>query len=372
MPAFQPPAKPLPKIFGLLLRQTPARAVANPRIAFVDSARGLLVLLMVASAASVLPMGGIEKAGLARLAEFTSTFTAPAFFLLAGVFLHRSMRRPWPMFFLQKVAPLIWRYVLWAGVGTLIGLWLRAPLSPALLLRALGRIVIDPPAMLLIVCALPLSFVGVRLLRGLPILLVMPIAAALEIAHLSYGGLIPASFCRLFVYLYIGHVFAPEIRTLARYAVQNRTHALYGLIIGALLNAFAAFVTLPFVGVPLASLPFASLALGLCGAAATIVLASLLEVDFDTSALRWIGQRALGLYFAGFVLVEALQAAALKLPAGFPSGAVLLFAGASVLSVALIVAFVQRRGAAPSHIAATSHIEGGKPMASMASGAAPQ
>ena len=144
--------------------------------------------------------------------------------------LSRAIRRPWPHYLVHKVAPLVWRYVLWGALTSLALAALHAPFKSAMIGRVFVSLVVEPPAMLLVLCALALSFLAARLVRGLPVLVVLPFAALLEIAHLKWGGPIPASFCRSFVYLYVGHVFATDIRALARWASLHRETALAGLV----------------------------------------------------------------------------------------------------------------------------------------------
>ena len=318
---------------GSLVQRTRSALRAQARLTCVDTARGLLVVcLIVVALAAASPA---QPAPLALLAAFLSTFAEPAFFVLAGMFLYRAMRLSWIDFLRVKIAPLVWRYMLWGASGTLLALWLQAPLSAATLMRGFARVLLDPPAMLLVVCALAISLAAVRVLRGLPIIVALPVAAALEIFHVTYGGPIPTAFCRLFVYIYIGHMFAPEIRQFTRYVTQHRGNAVCGLAVWTAMNAIAISIAPPMAAGSVATLPFASLGFGLVGAAAIIAIACLIDGHAGTAILRRAGENALGLYLIGFILIEIWRALAPGLPAQALGAALLCCLGVVVFAIAM-------------------------------------
>ncbi len=327
---------------GGMRQRAPSRDAS--RVEFVDIARALTVCAMIAGAiVAAIPPAHPARPWLAILTELTAPFALPAFFVLAGVFLHRSMRSSLPSFFVHRVAPLVWRYILWTTVGTLIALLFKLPISFAVLLRCVARVLLDPPAMLLVVCVLAVCLALVRLTRAAPALLALPAGAALEICHPDFGGAIPSGVYNLFIYLYIGHVFAPEIRRFARYVARNRRQAGCGLAIWALLNAVAVHAHVPFVQAgSIASLPFASLGFGLAGVAGVIALASLSAEAACAPILRWIGARALGVYFLSFVTIEVCGATMPNV-AGYTVLAIFLCAlGAGMLALAMARGFASR------------------------------
>lgn len=353
-------------------RTLSAKAGDPSRLAWLDGARGVATLLMIAIGAATLPFSPYEKAGLGAIAAYASPFAAPTFFLVAGLLLRNSLKAPWPTFLLHKVTPLIWRYILWGAAGTLGALWLSALLRPGYLVHSFARTLIDPPAMLLVLCALPLCFIVLRALRAMPLALLAPLAITLEILTPMHGGPIVATFCRLFVYLYFGYVFATEVKTLTRFVASHRILAIQGLVIWAILNGLAVFVPIPFAhGATLAQLPFASLGLGLFGAAAMIVLARLTETGAETISARHIGERALGVYLSGFLLIEALRGASVRFASGFAPGAGLLIAGGVILVAAIVGFFLRSRANAPL-APASAEFAGGKARLEIASRASSQ
>ena len=309
------PTSRAPRIEASFRRALIARETGASRLVFVDIARGLIVLLMIATAMISATMRGGGDSPFSSILAFTASFAAPTFFLLAGVFLHRFNHLPWSDYFVRKLAPLIWRYILWGSAGVVLALWPWTPVKPGLLLSGLGRLFFNPPAMLLILIVLAISLALVRLLRGLPVVLTLPVIAGLEVANVNYGGPIPASVSQLLIYLYLGNAFAPEIRQFARYATRSKKQVACGLVVWALLNGVATLAPLPLAGAPnLAHLPFASLGLGVFGAAAIVALASLITDSSEASILRWIGERGLGVYLVSFILIGPLQIVSLKTP----------------------------------------------------------
>lgn len=299
-------------------RRAPLATPPAPEpLAFLDTAWGLLVLLTVfAASVATTPNDVPRSAFLARAESFASPFVTPAFFLLAGVVLHRSIDAPWPAYLMRKVAPLAWRLVAVASVAALVASWLRTMQNPLRLLPgALTGLLLDPPPLFLILAQLVLCFLAARALRGVRALVALPVLAALEIGHPDFGGPFFAGSCRLMVYLYAGHIFAPEIRQIARFSARDHQYAVAGIAAWALANLIATSVRLPMAGNPLVStLPFASLGLGLFGAAAIVSFASLIDNIANTATLRWIGARALGAFLGYYLLVEIWRALAPRVP----------------------------------------------------------
>lgn len=330
--------------YGSMVAQAETYDARMPaRLGYVDAARGIATLAMIFAGFAQLPFGAAEKFAFTRLASVVEPFATPAFCVIAGLMLQRALRDSWPRYFMRKVAPFVWRYVMWATLAALAMAALQAPLNSTILGRVLVGVVIEPPQMLVILCGLALAFFAARLARGWPVLIILPIAATLEIALGGTGGPIPASFFRCFVYLYVGHVFAPEIRMLARRAAQHRAEALSALLVWTIITAFAALAPIPFTDEgTLATLPFASLGFGLAGAAAIIATASLVEGTEEAGVLRWIGVRALPIYLAGFVGFVALRVLAIGWPVVFAPGAGLIMLSAAVLAATLAVVLAGR------------------------------
>lgn len=98
---------------------------ASPRESWVDTARGLTIILVVLFHA----MRGISGSGLLPrdsvlyLLDFTVyTFHMPAFFFFSGLFVRRALARPPRIFWPGRIRALLWPYALWMTleIGMLI------------------------------------------------------------------------------------------------------------------------------------------------------------------------------------------------------------------------------------------------------------
>lgn len=326
---------PRPGLFG-----APVAGPAPEQLRFLDTAWGLLVLVMAfAGATSALAGGAVELSWPAKVARFVAAFGAPAFFMLAGLLLKSAIEAAWPAYFAGHVAPLAWRAALFTLAGAVLVALLGGHDIPRLYPpRALVKALLDPPVMILLIEQLALCLLFIRLLRGLRAAVALPVLMALEIAHPDIGGPLFSGACRLLIYLYVGHIFAPELRQLARFVARDHKAATIGLVTWAVFNIVATSVPLPLEGGPtIAALPFASLGLGLFGACAVIALASLIDSLVNPGLLRWIGARALGAWFGYFLLIEAWRALEPRMPAR-ASLAIMLLAIASAVALAVMMA----------------------------------
>src|SRR6185369_13314240 len=97
---------------------------------------------------------------------------------------------------------------------------------------------------------LPIFFIVTKATRGLPVLVIWTVLAALEIAHVETGWTVIDEFCNRFVYFYTGYILADRIFQIAA-AVQTRPwFAALGLAAWALFNGFYVYIGLdgkPFV-----------------------------------------------------------------------------------------------------------------------------
>ncbi len=121
---------------------------------------------------------------------------------------------------------------------------------------------IDPFGTLWFIYLLPVFFVFIKLTRRVPVPVIWLFGAALEIAHINTGWMVPDEFAARFVYCYTGYIFAKPIFALTARAQTAPLFALAGLLAWGLLNG-----TMVYLGYE--RLPFVSLALGLAGACAS-------------------------------------------------------------------------------------------------------
>ena len=266
------------------------------RIAFVDYGKGFCIVLVVMMH-SVL---GLEAAvghegWLHAVVEFAKPFRIPSFFLIAGLFLSRSIDSDWRSYLDRKVLHFVYFYALWltiqfafkfpgmargAGIGSATWSYVEAFMQPF--------------GTLWFIYLLPIFFVVTKLTRPLPPLLVWLAAAALEIAHISTGAVVIDEFASRFVYFYSGYLFARTVFAFSDEVTARAPLALIGLLAWGVLNGV-------LVARGWAELPLVSLSLGMVGAAALIAAAALLAQRNLCPPLRWCGQNSLIIYLAFFL-----------------------------------------------------------------------
>jgi len=266
------------------------------RIAFVDYGKGFCIILVVMMH-SVL---GLEAAvghegWLHAVVEFARPFRIPSFFLIAGLFLSRSIDSDWRSYLDRKVLHFVYFYMLWLtiqfafkfpglahGQGTGQAIWSYA------------EALVQPFGTLWFIYLLPIFFLVTRLTRPLPPLLVWLVAAALEIAHVKTGSVVIDEFAARFVYFYSGYLFARAVFAFADEVTPRAPLALAGILAWGALNGV-------LVVRGWAELPLVSLALGMIGTAALIAAAALLAKRDLCPPLRWCGQNSLVIYLAFFL-----------------------------------------------------------------------
>jgi uncharacterized membrane protein YcfT len=273
------------------------------RVAWVDYAKGFCVILVVMMHSTLgvgEAMGG--EGFLHTLVAFAKPFRMPDFFMIAGLFLSRTIDRDWRTFVDRKVVHFAYFYLLWLAIQWLLkgGLIEGQGLSVALDRLALG--LIEPFGTLWFIYLLPIFFVMTKLIRHVPPSFPLLAAALLETARIRTGWTVPDEFAARYVYFLSGYIFAPHIFALADWVSTNRTEAVSGLLLWACANAMIVFAPSPFMDYKnLASLPLVSLVAGIAGAAAVVVLARLLSDVRWTRWLGYCGQNSIVIYLAFFL-----------------------------------------------------------------------
>jgi uncharacterized membrane protein YcfT len=281
------------------------------RIDWVDYAKGICIV-MVVMMHSVL---GVELAAgqtgfMTHVVAFAKPFRMPDFFLISGLFLGVVIDRDWRTYLDRKVMHFAYFYVLWM----IIQFAFKAPgLAgqhgwPSVSVLFLESF-IEPFGTLWFIYLLPVFFVVTKATRRLPPALIWSIAAALEMTHLSTGWTAIDEFAARFVYFYSGYLFAANVFALSERARARPALAMAGLALWALINA-------ALVHDDISEWPVISLALGLAGATAIIVIATLLARQHWLGFLRFLGEHSIVIYLAFFLPMATARVLLLKF-AGF-------------------------------------------------------
>lgn len=300
------------------------------RVDWVDYAKGWCIVLVVLMHATL----GVEEAlgqqsWLHGFIEWARPFRMPDFFLVAGLFLSRTIDRPWRDYLDRKVLHFAYFFVLWTVIQGAPKFALAGADPPAIL-GGLAFAMIEPFGTLWFVYLLPIFFVTTKLARRTPPEAVLLVAAALQMSGLHTGSTVIDEFAARFLYFYAGYLFAPQLFRLAEKARAHMRLTAAAIVAWGIVNGLA-------VTSGSAALPGVSLMLGFAGAAAVVAFSALLAQMRAFPALRRLGGRSLAIYLAFFLPMAAARIALLK--AGILDGGAMALV---VTAIAIIVpTFVQ-------------------------------
>src|SRR5690348_9001336 len=277
------------------------------RIDWVDYAKGFCIIFVVMMHSTL----GVEAAAghegwLHPVVAFALPFRMPDFFLISGLFLANVIDRPWRQYADRKVVHFAYFYLLWMTIQFAV----KAPgmvheQGAIDVARLYVLSLIDPFGTLWFIYLLPVFFVFIKLTRRVPFPVIWLFGAALEIAHINTGWMVPDEFAARFVYCYTGYIFAKPIFALTARAQAQPLVGLAGLFVWGLLNG-----TVVHLGYEI--LPFVSLGLGLAGACAVVTVASLIAKADLFKPLRYCGRNSIVIYLGFFLPMAATRAVLLK------------------------------------------------------------
>jgi uncharacterized membrane protein YcfT len=308
-----------------------------PRIDWVDYAKGICIVMVVMMHSTL----GVEAAAgetgfMHVLVAFAKPFRMPDFFLISGLFLARVIDRDWRTYLDRKVVHFAYFYVLWVTIQFAFKAPAFAAEGGAMnVVKMYLESFIEPFGTLWFIYLLPIFFVVTKLTRNVPVVVMLVIGAALEMAPIVTGWTVIDEFAARFVYFYAGYVFAARIFGFAEAVRNDFRIATLGLIAWAVLNG-----TLVYVGV--SEWPLVSLTLGFMGACAIIAAAAMLAQLKAVDALRYFGEHSIVIYLAFFLPMAATRTLLLKTGLVPSIGAVSLIVTAVAIAGALVIWWVTR------------------------------
>ena len=268
----------------------------NARIDWVDYAKGICIILVVMMHAVNRVEGQIGAEGfLGPIVHFSQPFRMPDFFLISGLFLSRSLNGPLGEYADRKFVHFIYFYVLWHTIQLSmfeLPLLLSAP-DTFFSLWLFGFV--EPSGTLWFVHMLLVFYAVTRLIRKVPVMIVLAGAVALQSAYqlgwIDTGWSVIDRFSNRYVYFFAGYALAPAVFAFASRAASSVPLAIAGLLAWAVINQLAVDRGL--------HIGFAtSLILGAMGAAAVCTVAALL-VRFEwAKILRYCGRNSIVIYLA--------------------------------------------------------------------------
>ncbi|MGB9368309.1 MAG: acyltransferase family protein [Xanthobacteraceae bacterium] len=301
-----------------------------PRVDWVDYAKGVCIIMVVMMHSTL----GVEAAAgqtswMGHLVAFAKPFRMPDFFLISGLFLARVIDRDWSTYLDRKVVHFAYFYLLWVTIQFAFKAPGLAAEHGALgVARLYAEAFIEPFGTLWFIYLLPIFFVVTKLTRGVPVLIIWTVLAALEIAHVHTGWTVIDEFCARFVYFYTGYILADRIFQIAATVQARSLLAVLCLTLWALFNGF-------YVAAGLDGKPFVSLTLGLAGAVGVVVMSALMAQNDRLKPLRWLGEHTIVVYLAFFLGMAAARSVLLKIGLIPDLGTVALIVTASGIAVAV-------------------------------------
>ncbi|PPF42412.1 hypothetical protein C5B85_16770 [Pseudoclavibacter sp. AY1F1] len=322
----------------------------SPRVSWVDTARGISILLVVVLHAT-LWLGYISEPPrwLVVFNEVAGFFRMPLFFAAAGLFAQKWMRARWRELFRGKLWLLIWVYLAWQpaffafkfAVGQVLPDQRDASLAAHLLRAVVSPL--RPQGELWFLWALVLFFLIARLLRSLPRVLHVGLAAAGALLWLhavlpALGdstvrllgvGVVSAPY--LYLFFVLGLLGRREIEVLAAALERHRWLPIV---------VFLTFVPVALLVVSSGAQSDGATMLGMrvvglvFGVALSVMLARV-------AALPYLGARTLQIYVAHMpiiataVILLSLAGVSIQEPAVFAGGVVVLVAAAVLISLGM-------------------------------------
>lgn len=263
----------------------------NVRINWVDYARGICIVFVVllystGTAESVLHTRGWIHV----LGDFAQAFRMPDFFLISGLFVSRAVKRPWHLYLDTKLVHFFYFYSLWITIDFIVMHW-RTLFSTQWsdYMIQYFSLYLQPHGQLWFIYILPIFFLTVRVVNVLPIFLVGAVAVALKLIDLDTGWKMVDRFGMYFVFFYAGHVFARNIFTMVESMREHLNLKVAYLLVWSLTNSF-------FLWLDLTQIPIVSLILGLTGALALILVASMLSSIHFMSWIEYLGKNSIVIY----------------------------------------------------------------------------
>jgi uncharacterized membrane protein YcfT len=282
-------------------------STATARVDWVDYAKGICIVMVVTMHSTL----GIEAAVsresfMHAVVAFAKPFRMPDFFLISGLFLAQVIDRDWRTYLDRKVVHFAYFYLLWVTLqfGFKAPAFALADGWPHVGVMYLESL-IEPFGTLCFIYLLPIFFVVTKLTRGIPPVLIWAAAAALESLHIATGWTAIDQFAARLVYFYSGYLFADYIFALAHSARRHTGLTLIIVAAWALINAVT-------VQHGVSEWPLISIVLGFAGAAAVILIASLLAEVRWLNFLRYCGEHSIVIYLAFFLPMAATRTVLLK------------------------------------------------------------
>lgn len=312
-----------------------AKAGAKARVDWVDYGKGLSIILVVLHHCIADPDKTNSPFWSAPFILFDETFALfrmPLFFLMAGIFAAKALRTDWPEFIDKKVIHFLYLFVLWSFIT-----YVYTVVMPYVALGARSTkldsilyIFVEPPRTLWFIYALLLMFLLTRILRSVPIGVLLLVSTVAYFVVIGDGLLLEVPFTeklvRLYFFFLLGCWLSPYLQKARQFVRPWHLLLLVAYLAGAVL-----LVKRPeWQGMVIVF--FCQLA----GVAGGIVLAEMLSRGRFWGFVRLVGVYSLAVYVMHRLVLFTLQQVVKMVPALPPPEINILIA--LVLSLTLTIA----------------------------------
>jgi uncharacterized membrane protein YcfT len=282
----------------------------NSRIGWVDTAKGICIIFVVMMHSTIgVQIATGQEGWMNYVILFAWPFRMPDFFMISGLFLGLVLDRPWLRYLDRKVVHFAYFYLLWMTIEVVLkspGLMSENGAGAPFREFLLGFV--QPYGTLWFIYMLPVFFLFTRLVKGLPVWLVLGWAAILEMLPVDTGSVIFDEFCQRYVFFYAGYALAGRIFAIADWMGAHRRAAMAMLAVWFVAEAAIVFAPVPdalqfinFGNNGFSGMPAISLVLGGTGALAIITAATLLTGLPWMRWLTWLGAHSIVVYLAFFL-----------------------------------------------------------------------
>lgn len=284
------------------------------RIAWVDAAKGICIILVVMMHTT---LGLGEEVGrqgyMHHVVAFALPFRMPDFFLVAGLFLSRTIHRDWRSYGDKRILHFAYFYVLWLLIQSAFKFGAVSGGTAGGFATHLLTALVEPFGTLWFIYLLAVFSAATKLLDGVPKPLLLGAAALLEILPIHTGSTLIDEFSARYVYFLAGYFFAPQVFAFAAKVAARPLPTLVALCAWFLGNGILAMNSTGLEMFPTyASLPVVSLALGGVGALAIVAIASLLTRLRLAAPFAYAGKHSIAIYLAFFIPMAVLRTLAIR------------------------------------------------------------
>ena len=275
------------------------------RIDWIDYSKGICMILVVMmhTVINYEHLAGSEG-WLRPVVDFAQPFRMPDFFLIAGLFLHRSINSDARSYYDRKVIHFAYFYLLWLLIlmpFKEMDLLFSSPVDFSL---AVLKATIEPVNALWFLHMLAIFYVFTRWTRKLPIWLMLGVGLALNSAYqadlIDTGWTVADRFADRFIYFYVGYVGAQFIFKSADMARRSTPILIGGLLAWGVANWWVASLDFHH-------LPILAPVIGLIGAGAVCALGVLMAKHGVGDIVRYVGQNSLVVYLTFYIPMKVTE-----------------------------------------------------------------